>query len=182
MPGRLPRLPGVVATVDTAGEGGFAGGLIYPMAATSGGLVFPAANTVFCLNMVLPFRCIVGQINSQVTTLQVGQFYGIGLYNMNGDLVVRTPAISSTTTGVKNTSTTATVTVEPAPYWFCWSADDATVQLQRLNLSGFIRSSDVGQILFSAANASSAGVLPATLGTLTGVTTPNLMPITYFTP
>ena len=182
MPGRLPRLPGVVATVDTAGQGGFAGIYIYPQGGAAAGAVFSVANTTYCVNMVLPFRCVVGQVNSEVTTLQVGKLYGFGLYDMNGDPIVVTPAISSTTTGVKTTATTATVTVEPGPYWFCWSADSVGIQLMRLNLTNFIQSDSAAPILFTAANDSVAGVLPATLGTLTGSTAPTIHPITWFTP
>ncbi|KKL15205.1 hypothetical protein LCGC14_2507960, partial [marine sediment metagenome] len=106
-----------IATVDTAGEGGFFGITIYPQGGAAAGAVFPLANKTNCVHMVLPFRTVVGQINSEVTTLQVGKFYGLGLYDMNRDLVVRTPAISSSALGVKTTPTTATVTVEPGPYW-----------------------------------------------------------------
>ncbi len=182
MAGRLPRVTGAVGSVDTAGQGGFAGIYIYPQGGAAAGVVFSVANTTYCVNMVLPFRCVVGQVNSEVTTLQVGKLYGFGLYDMNGDLVVRTAAQSSTTTGVKTTATTATVTVEPGPYWFCWSADSATIQLMRLNLSNFIQSDSAAPILFTAANDSTEGVLPATLGTLTGSTLPTIHPIAWFTP
>ena len=169
--------------VDTAGEGGFTGVFIAPASTVpAAGAVFAVANTVYCINMVLPFRCVVGQVASNVTTLQSGKFYGFGLYDMNKDLVVRTGAQSSTSTGVKTTSTSATVTVEPGPYWFCSSGDDTGIQLLRVNVDSFIGTSDLAQILFTAANASSAGVLPATLGTLTGSNAGILVPATYWSP
>ena len=182
MAGRLPRVTGATGSVDTAGEGGFFGMIIYPQGGAAAGAVFPIANKTNCVHMVLPFRTVVGQINSEVTTLQVGKLYGIGLYDMNGDLIVRTNAQSSTTTGIKTTSTSATVTVEPGPYWFCWSGDDTGIALLRLNLSGLVRSDKIGALQFTAANDSTAGVLPATLGTLTGATSPTIYPMAYFTP
>ena len=183
MTGRLPRLGGGgVAVVDTAGEGGFFGIIVHPQGGGAAGVPFTILNKTFCCHMVLPFRSVVAKARSQVTTLQVGKFYGFGLYDMNGDLVVRTAAQSSTTTGIKTTSTSETVTVEPGPYWFCWSSDDTGIQVIRLNLDAILASDALGQLLFSAANDSVAGVLPATLGTLTGVSSPTVYPIAYFTP
>ncbi len=172
MPGRLPRLPGVVATVDTAGEGYFVGGTV-TFGNQLAALLVTAIDQVAVFQFVLPFRAKVAQISWWVTTGGgSGKKLGIGIYDANKNLLLESGAVDGNTTGQAVVSITA-VTLEPGIYWLAATSDSATTQVVTLE-----DSSTVGQILNktatlfgTAANAATAGVLPATLGTITAATT-----------
>ena len=159
-----------VATVDTAGEGGFLGGIIYPNSAALGTETLGSANDVHVYQFVLPFRAVIRTIGFEVFTLEVGKLAGFGLYDVNGNRLVHTGAVSTTTTGRKFTSVTA-VTVEPGVYFLAWTADGTTfAYITQLNVSTGTLGNFWNQSatrIGVAANPSVAGVLPATLGAIT---------------
>ena len=173
-----------VATVDTAGEGAFLGGIIYPNSAAISTETLASANDVMVYQFVLPFRAVVRNIGFQVQTLEVGKLAGFGLYDVNGNLLVHTGAVSTTTTGRKFTSVTA-VTLEPGVYFLAWTADGTTfAYITAVNISTGTQAAFWNQSatrVGKAANASSAGVLPATLGTITADIT-IILPLVLFEP
>ena len=174
-----------VATVDTAGEGGFYGGTIWAPAIGGTTQTIVVANDVAVYQFVLPFRSVVRNITFNVNTLEAGKFAGIGLYDKDGNRLVHSGAVSVAGTGNKSTAVTA-VTLEPGVYFHAWTADGTTVALFAVSAvsdgtpSGIMTSVTPTKIGI-AANPSVAGVLPATLGAITADLTLKL-PVTYFEP
>ena len=172
MSGRLPRLAGVVATVDTADQGYFFGGVVHWPTALTVGLAVGVNDQIRTIQFVLPFRAVVRRIALEISTLSVGDNLGVGLYDASGNLILESGAISTTTTGVKTASITA-VTLEPGVYFHAETADNTTVQIRKVSISSNVRNllnayaTDKCGI---AANTSTAGVLPATLGAITATT------------
>ena len=167
-----------VATVDTADQGYFFGGVIvWPTAVLVGGVV-GGNNQIRTIQFVLPFRAVVRRIALEITTLSVGGFVGAGLYDANGNRVLHSGAISTTTTGVKTDSITP-VTLEPGIYFHAETADNTTVQMAKISMLANVRNllnANAVEKSGSAANTSTAGVLPATLGAITAISnTPSLV-------
>ena len=161
-----------VATVDTAGEGYFYG-LTVAVSDGSGGLIISTVDDVYVWQFVLPFRQVVRQITSRVTTGGgASKLYGVGLYDIDGTRVVTTGALDANTTQINTTAITA-VTLEPGVYWSAQTSDSATTQLLTF-VFGSVETNilnDSGAIIVGkGANGSSAGVLPATLGAVSAAT------------
>ena len=173
-----------VATVDMAREGGFLGGILYPNSSSAATETLNNANDVHVYQFVLPFRAVVRNITFNVFTLEAGKFAGFGLYDVDGNRLVHTGAVSVAGTGDKSTAVTA-VTIEPGVYFLAWTADGTTfAYTTQLNISTGIMADMWNQNatrIGVAANASSAGVLPATLGTITAQVTV-VLPIVFFEP
>ena len=184
MAGRLPRVTGATGVVDTAGEGGFLGGIIYPNSASVGTETLASANDVMTYQFVLPFRAIVRNIIFEVFTLESAKFAGFGIYDVTGNRLVHTGAVSVAGTGRKSTSVTA-VTLEPGVYVIAWTADGTTfAYLTALNITTGTLGSFWNQNatrIGKAANASSSGVLPATLGAISADVT-IIFPLVFFEP
>lgn len=163
MAGRLPRLPGVVATVATAGEGYFFGYTIAAPVKAVGTLV-AAVDRVMAYQFVLPFRAIINRILTEVTTVGgAGKLYSVGLYDSSKNLLVHTGALDANTVQKNETSVTL-ITLEPGIYWFAQTADTTTVQARATTTDVSFPASATTVRHGRAANASSTGVLPATLG------------------
>ena len=171
MSGRVPRTGGMVANITDANEGYFFGVTIAPHVMTAQTIV-SVANRVLTNQFVLPFQVTVRTINTQVTTLEAAKKYSVGIYSADGNtLLVDSGAISTASTGVKSVTITA-VTLIPGVYLFAHTADGTTAAAQKLNMPNVQALMNGGSASKAnrAANASSAGVLPATLGTLTEAT------------
>ncbi len=174
-----------VATVDTAGEGGFYGGTIWAPAIGGTTQTIVVANDVAVYQFVLPFRSVVRNITFNVNTLEAGKFAGIGLYDKDGNRLVHSGAVSVAGTGNKSTAVTA-VTLEPGVYFHAWTADGTTVALFAVaavsnGTAGAMSAIVVPAKIGIAANPGVAGVLPATLGIITPNITLNLL-AAYFEP
>lgn len=168
MAGRLPRLPGVVASVSTAGRGYFIGYSIFTVTGSVGTLV-QVVDQVRVFSFILPFRAVVANIATEVTTAGgASTLYGVGLYDTNKNLLLHTGAVDANTTQVNNVAITAR-TLEPGHYWLAQTSDSATTQCRIINTPATektLMNAATVQV-GTAANAASAGVLPATLGTIT---------------
>ena len=128
------------------------------------------ADVVKVWQFVLPYRAVVGKIVFQISTLSVGAFASVGIYNAGGtNLLVHTGAVSTTDAEIKNISLASSVTLEPGVYLFAWTHSDATIRMRGWVSSntnqGFLIQN--GDRVGDAANASSSGVLPATTGAIT---------------
>ena len=169
-----------IPVVDTAGEGGFWGGVVhYPQEPQFDGAV-TGVDEVRVIQFVLPFRVVVRNVSWRVTTLDVGGFVGSGIYDKDKNLLLQA-TISTTTTGVKSATITA-VTLEPGVYWHAGTTDTGVAAERTINLDADY--SDLGNAVVVrrgvAATTSTAGVLPATLGTITAS---GINPLaTYFEP
>ena len=169
-----------VATVDTAGEGGFFGGLPFGGKGVAG-TTLGANDRVRVHQFVLPFRTIIRNIVFDIEVASASGLCSVGLYDVGKNLFVHTGAISTTTDEIKNTAVTA-VTLEPGIYYLAWTGDNNTFKLTSLSIGDAamqplrINGTKVGR----AANSSSSGVLPATLG---AITVENInVPAVYFEP
>ena len=183
MAGRLPRVSGAVGVIDTTGEGGFYSGTIWAPAGAGTTQTMSSANEVVVYQFPLPFRVVIGRITFNVNTLEAGKVVGVGLYDKDGNRLVHTGAISVAGTGIKSTTVTA-VTLEPGIYFHAWTADGTTVAVFAAaaisdGTAGSMSQQGTPAKVGVAANASSTGVLPATLGVVTNSNSFKL-PVTYF--
>ena len=99
------------ATVDTAGEGGFLGVLLSGGRGVAG-QVLASNNLVRVYQFVLPWRQTIRNIVFDIATLSVGGLCSVGLHDVGKNLLTHSGAISTTTTGIKNTAVAAVI-VEP---------------------------------------------------------------------
>ena len=171
MPGRLPRLPGVVASVDTAGEGYFFGATVHGTRQVVGTIVGTIDNCR-AWQFVLPFRATINRIQTEVTTGGgAGKKYGAGLYDSAKNLVVETGALDANTTQV-NITTVTEFTVEPGVYWVAGTSDSTTTQLRRFDFETTALNVATTPRAGIAANGGSAGVMPSTLGNISSAQSP----------
>ena len=170
MAGRLPRVTGATGVVDTADQGYFLGAVVF-LGGGSGlaAAVVGSVDDVKVWQFVLPFRVVVRNIVVEVTTLDSGKKIGLGLYDASGNLYLKSGAISATSTGFLTDAITA-VTVEPGVYFFAQTCDSTTVQVSHTTIPNrptTVLNAQTVKKIGLAANSSSAGILPATLGTIT---------------
>ena len=159
-----------VAVVDTAGEGGFFGLTVSYASIGGPTLISDGAERTFVYQFVLPFRATIATVNSEITIAEVGKFYGLGIYDVAGNLVVRTAAIGMDSTGRQETALAASATLEPGVYYFAQTTDGTTGKLRatannaaEMNIVNQGTENRIGR----AGNNGSAGVLAATMGAIT---------------
>ena len=170
MAGRLPRLPGVVAVVDTAGEGWFVPGGKIPNSNVS---ITIAADATQVLQFVLPVRFTARKIAFQIVTGQANKKIGFGVYDKDKDRILTTGALTAASSGNFNSAFLSPLTLEPGIYFMAWTTDDAGVVTRSSKiLTSWNTILNLTEVRNGTANVSSAGVLPATLGTITGNTDP----------
>ena len=176
MAGRLPRVTGATGVVDTADQGYFFVHTIVNAATVSTQTVTSANNAVRVFQQVLPFRAIVRQIGWELTTGVDASNSSMGIYNADGtSLLVHSGAVGTAIAdqGIQTTSVTA-VTLEPGIYYFAQTSTSAVVECRMWNLGArgqnLLNAVSTAERLGTAANSSSSGVLPATLGTITDAT------------
>jgi hypothetical protein len=170
MAGRLPRVTGAVGAIDTAGEGGvFTPGFGLPVAVTET-TTLSGANLVRAIQIVLPLRVVVGKLVFEVTTTSASDLCSVGIYDKDKNRLFHSGAVSTTSAEIKDINLASSVTLEPGVYWSAWTGDNTTFKLRAAvtgttaNAIFRTNSSRCG----AAANSSSSGVLPATLGDITG--------------
>lgn len=160
-----------------AASGGTAANPGYYMFPTSmpageeGNTVIASANQVRVIRYYLPYSATVDRIVFNVETAVGGSTCGVGIYNAAGTtLLVDGSGQSCASTGVKNVD--VNVTLGPGFFLVAYTSSSATVAI--LTQDAVI---DTWYDVFNAtvvqsgtaANAATAGVLPATTGTLTAV-------------
>lgn len=170
MPNLKGEIYGPVADVFTAGRGGFFGGTINLPPVGVNTAVLSAANQVRVYEFVLPFNTLVRKLAFNVTTLFAGGNCGVGIYSAAGNLLVNSGAVSTASTGNKTATLATPVLLTPGTYFLAWTGDNTTFTLLGFtvgSLEGLMRANNANRNGI-AANASSGGVLPATLGAITG--------------
>lgn len=168
MSGRVPRLGGGVATVDTAGEGWFFGAVVHMYPQFANGGIFSGIEQTNTWQFVLPFRASVKTIVTEVTSGGgAGKKYGVGLYDVTKNLILETGALDGNTVQI-NVTTITQVILEPGIYWYAVTGDSTSIQLKRFDPENTLLHGIATPRQGTATNGS-AGVLPATLGTITGV-------------
>jgi hypothetical protein len=142
---------------------------------SDGGQVTSAANQTKYYLTYIPFRMSVVRITINISTGEASKNAGVGIYNLSGTKIWATGAISVASNGTK-TATITPVTIGPGFYYLAMTDDGTTGTVRYKALSsGSVKTSisnvtTSAKLFGSAANASSAGVLPATLGALTNGT------------
>ena len=139
-------------------------------------LAIASQNTVYFRKMMVPGNTNISSFTFDLTVGVGGGFSGFGLYTIDGNTkLVDTGAISSTVAAQGNIKTTFTAVPVPAgEYIFAWTANSTTIAMFMAGAgnatSDSILNAGPTPFLGTAANVSVGGVLPATLGALTGVT------------
>ena len=165
-----------VATVDTAGEGYFIGlAVLVPKNDTN--LGFSGVNQTWAWQFVLPFRAKVSNIIAEVIAAgAAGKKFGVGLYDKDKNLLLKTAALDANSATVQSDTLATPVTLEPGIYWFAQTCDDVATQFKCLETGTAPSFTTINENTVRggiAANAGSAGVLPATLGTISANTARN---------
>ena len=163
---------------NTAGQGGFVGaGFPFPDAyysgASSGGTIGGNANQVTVFQFSLKASYTISKVSARVVTGAAGQTASFGIYNLAGNKLLDSTALSVNSSSTSVTTTLAApVTLPPGTYYFAQSTTGTSATIIAAQNSGGASSTTsflpnlnvirVGQ----AANATSGGVLPATLGSI----------------
>ncbi len=169
MPGRLPRLPGVVAVVDTADQGYvMAPTIIVPRIITAA--MVSGVDQVRAFQFVLPFRIKVGKIIVHLTTGGgAGKLYAVGIYDVDKNILFQAQEKDANATG-GFIHTVTTTTLEPGVYYWAQTADTTSVIFRVADTSGGfdgLFDKFTTKAVGTATAASSPGILNSALGTIT---------------
>jgi hypothetical protein len=167
--GSLPAAQNT-AMVANSDQGYFVPTSTIPTTQLAGAIV-ASNNQVRVLQVVLPFKITVAKITAAVTTLAAGSTCDVGMYSVDGTTkLINAGGFSGAAVATVTTSVTP-VTLNPGPYYFAWTCSDATVGFRGIGFStemGNILNNQTVKKVGTAANAGSAGVLPSSLGAITG--------------
>lgn len=129
------------------------------------------ANTirVFKFRVTAPIEITRVTVNSNTNVS--GGFYALGIYNDAGTTkLLDTGAVSTTTWSGTTTITVSSVTLQPDVwYWLAETTSSNSIQMLLVSLNSNMSAvlNGVTTVMGTAANSSTAGVLPSTLGTIT---------------
>jgi hypothetical protein len=141
------------------------------------------ANQVYAFQVYVPFTITINKMVMDVTSNNATDIWGFGYYDASGNLLG-----SQTVTPAANTVTSTTwltpLTLTPGVYYFAQTSSGITSTLvflaTLLNAPKTLTMIDTNRNRSGlAANASAAGVLPATLGAISTGTTRSSM-LVYF--
>lgn len=131
----------------------------------------PGADAVQVCAFVLPFAMTVSKLTFDLAVEAAATHMNIGLYNQTKNKVIDSGAIDSSTPGFKTITLGSPVALAAGVYWLAWSADDASNTLRVpviTNTDPWATSININVNRWGvAANSTSSGVLPATLGVIT---------------
>ncbi len=154
-------------------SGGFFGMTIWPPTSTGGFTgIAGAINQVVVWQFVLPFAAVVNKVTVSVFNSAVGQG-DVGIYSLTGQRLIYTNGgINMNVAGGQTVSIVGGPITMPAGIYYLAqvaSVITGTIQMVCLNAPWLIvMTNNVGTThSATAANAASAGILPATLGGLT---------------
>ncbi|KKL66706.1 hypothetical protein LCGC14_2142280, partial [marine sediment metagenome] len=154
--------------VDTAGEG-----YLYAPYGLDGivsTIALASNNQVRVFQFVLPYRVLVANLAFNIAVASASGLCGLGIYDKDKNKLFALEGVDTTVTGVKTGAVAPSVTLDPGIYYVVWTADNTTVLFSAgptASTSGGILNAITAKT-GNAANTSSSGVLPATLGTVTG--------------
>lgn len=132
------------------------------------------ANVVRGIQTVLPVPVIIRKTVIVLNGTTAAQYkYDFGLYDLSGNRLVHSPYTVAQGSAGAQSVVIASVTIQPGVYNYCWTVDTTNASNNLFAQGG--ADFDMCKLLsalgsvytFTAANASVAGVLPATLGVLT---------------
>jgi len=128
-------------------------------------------NQVRAVRFVLPVELVINSLHFELVNAPGGS-YSLGLYNDAGtSLLCDTGALTASGPGVKSVTLGSAATLPAGSYWLAWTGSNTTLTV-RANTIQDATLINAGTVqIGTAANASSSGVLPATLGAITGAIT-----------
>lgn len=149
------------------GYGGIIQGAVYTGAAVS-----TVNNNVIVVLFVIPWPITITKASINVTTLQAASTVTMGIYSSDGNTkILDTGTFDSSTTGVK-TNTFTGVLIPAGAYYFAQSTSNTGVQTENFgattNRNNYLNTTG-GPRQGTAANSTSGGVLPSTLGAITNL-------------
>jgi len=175
------------ADFTTSGQGGFIGpniGSLFPYYSVpttfvTGGIISGTINQITAFQFVLPYSITISRVSVIIDTAQAGATVNVGIYSAAGSKLLDSGGLSASSTGAVHATITP-VALAAGVYYFAQSASNTAVAVETLQPAS---SKDVNMLnalsvkVGQAANSTSGGLMPATLGTLTadavyaGVTT-----------
>lgn len=173
-----------VATIATANQGMFwSAGLSSPpflAAVNQNPIVNQTANNVMAFQFVLHDTYTIGHVIFAAASSWTGSHFSAAIYNAAGTTKLIDSGAQTPSSAVKVTvALGSAVTLSPGVYWFAQTADAATSTLQLNSWGGtsstatlafwssFWNGLSANPKFIVAGNASAAGVMPSSLGTLT---------------
>ena len=159
--------PGTVVNTIAIGYM-FLPGITIPQNTAATTVVAGAANQVRVVQVVVPYTITVGKVVGNIATISASQNMFVGVYDSSGNKLLEAALSCAALNGVSTTLGTP-VTLTPGTYLYAYSASDTVCAASGAALSGGwsnMLSKNTTRTA-TAANAVSAGVMPATLGTLT---------------
>ena len=172
------NLRAAVSAYSTSGQGWFIGPGIANLTPTIQG--FNAAITNFAANQVIVQQFVLeaswtlSTCSYELASQTTNSFFNFGIYSASGNKLIDAAFVGSTT-NLQTVSFTPT-TLPAGVYYFASSATDTSFTGPAIqagtNVYGQVLkmlNAGVGAIVASAANSTSGGVMPATLGTLTPI-------------
>lgn len=171
----LPPANGGVANVATNGQGYFVsdGRLNTYMGLSDAACSFTngTINQVLAFQFTLPIAITVSRVSVTIVGVSSSNFASVGIYNAAGTTKLIDSGTFSTTTATTLTNTITPVTLTPGVYWYAHTSNvTAATGAGLTNPSGTPIAPLLGAHtprVGTAANASSAGVLPSSLGAIT---------------
>ena len=151
-----------------------------PFTSDVSGTLAGSSNEVRVVLILVPNRITVDRIAVNGVVDSAGNNAGFGIYSSDGNTKICDSGAISTTSwaGASSYALSSSCTFGPGYFYYAWTAS-STTPTARSNggISNFYTpiNAGTGTVLGTAANASSGGVLPSTLGTLTdsaGLTIP----------
>lgn len=162
-----------LTTTNTSGLGfALPGGGGIPIVGDTSVALVGSADEVRVVLFYAPMRVTVNRIGANGVTNGSGNNAGFGIYTADGNTKVCDSGAISTTSwsGAAAYTLSGSCTFGPGYYYYAWTADNTTPTIRSGSaFTNYFAPLNVGTgtVLGTAANASSGGVLPSTLGTLT---------------
>lgn len=136
------------------------------------------ANVVGGIRIFIPYQISVAKLVAEIVSPTAANFFALAVYSTAGNRLVDTGPISAASAGIKSVAPTPVtpVVLAPGEYFFCLTNSIATITYRVVTVLGTVNAilNDTTVSVFTAANPSVAGQMPATLGALTANSLMNL--------
>ena len=134
-------------------------------------------NKAVAFAWTLPFDFRVSKVVIQNTAASAGKFFSAGIYSSGGSLLVDSGPQSATSATKKSVTLASAVTLKAGNYFLAWT-QDASFNVSALTMTQIAQDFlNANKVRCGTGNASVAGQLPSTLGTLTTLGATLVQPI-----
>lgn len=128
-------------------------------------------NQVRCCRFLIPIEITVASLHFEVTTGDSGKVANLGIYSSDGNtLLCNTGAVSITATGAKSVTLGSPVTLPAGMYWLAWTGNSSALRMRGVAADATAFTNAGTAQIGTAANSSSVGVFPSTLGAISAAT------------